>query len=208
MNGGENEEQHFLVGGSGCALIFYKARNSKDEPLANRVAAFVTMGPISHVELRFSDGKCLSVYAGEEVFLRERTYTNPQYVQYHLAVRGSAEKKMREFAQAQVGKRFNGWGMIRSALPLMWRTSDGHRNEGKWFCSELIVAVLQAGGLCAGLNRSTVSPNTLYRFCKNQTGALRTALAVNPHNLARYGQVLKIDSIIGSRMGKSGQVRM
>ncbi len=201
------EDEQFLVGTKGCALIFYKARNSKDEPLANRLAAWITMGPISHVELRFSDGKCLSVYAGEEVFLRERTYTNPQYVQYHLAVRPAAETKMREFATLQVGKNFNGWGMIRSALPLLWRRSDGHRTSGRWFCSELIVGVLQAGGLCTGLNRSTVSPNTLYRYCKSQTGALRTALAVNKHNLQRYGQVLKIDSILGGRPLRPTNVR-
>ena len=197
MAGDTDEERKLLIGTAGCALIFYKAKNTSEEPFANRLAAFITMGPISHVELRFSDGKCLSVYAGEEVFLRERTYSNPQYVQYHLAVRPQAEVNMRAFADGQVGKFFNGWGMIRATLPLLWRRSDGHRAHGKWFCSELIVGALQAGGLCKGLNRATVSPNTLYRYCKSQTGALRTALGANRHNLERYGKVLKIDSIVG-----------
>ena len=47
----------------------------------NRLAACVTGGKVSHVEVRFPDGLSCGIYNEETVFLKKRSYSNPQYLQ-------------------------------------------------------------------------------------------------------------------------------
>lgn len=62
-------------------IVFYTVKHDKSEPWINRLAAYVTKGNVSHVELRFPDGVSTGIYNGEDVFMRSRSYANPQYVQ-------------------------------------------------------------------------------------------------------------------------------
>lgn len=158
----------------------------------NRLAAWLTgTSGISHVELRFSNGESLSVYQNETVFLRRRGYSNNQYVIMPLSgVSRQGEALMYTFARGQVGKAFNAWGMRRAALPwLFHRSTDGARDGGLWFCSELVASTLQQSGYLGGLSANAVSPNALYSIaCKGRsydgeygdvTGPLNSALGMN-----------------------------
>tara|TARA_Y100000114_G_C11657184_1_gene277170 strand:+ start:341 stop:559 length:219 start_codon:yes stop_codon:yes gene_type:complete len=62
-------------------IIFYAVRNDSEEPMLNRVAACVTGGKVSHVEVRFPDGLSCGIYNEETVFMKRRSYSNPQYLQ-------------------------------------------------------------------------------------------------------------------------------
>jgi hypothetical protein len=170
------------------ALIFYRVSTAPDEPWVNRLAAYLTgSGGMSHVELRFTTGESLSVYQDETVFLRRRGYSNNQYVIMPLSgVSRVGEQQMRKFALEQVGKRFNGWGMRRAALPwFLHRGMDGTEPEGKWFCSELVTATLQQSSYLSGLVPNSVSPNALYTIaCQGRSYAGEYGALSNPLNAA------------------------
>lgn len=74
---------------------------------------------------------------------------------------------------------------------MLWRRSDGHREQGKWFCSELVTAILQAGGVLTGVSTGKMSPNTLHRRCVRQDG-FRCALTVNTHIMQNQRKSLSI----------------
>eukprot|EP00960_Hanusia_phi_P018129 533121-Hanusia_phi.AAC.1 len=57
-------------------LLFYKAQ--ADDHAINRVVAMLDP-PFVHVELRFEDGIASSIFAGEVLFFRPRTFANPHY---------------------------------------------------------------------------------------------------------------------------------
>jgi hypothetical protein len=121
------------------------------------------------VELRFSTGESLSVFAGETVFLRRRGYSNDQYSIMPLSgVSPGGESQMLAFARQQVGKRFNRNGMHRAVLPTgcCRRRTDGHAASGVWFCSELVAATLQQGGYLSGVATNACSPNLLYGIAR------------------------------------------
>jgi hypothetical protein len=194
-NAGKHEEKGPLLGSAhrhALGVVFYKVRHDKGEPFMNRLAAFVTGGTCSHVELRFPDGNSTGIYSGEEVFMKQRSYSNPQYLQYEISVTPDQMHRMRCFANRQVGKKFNKWGMYRASLPFFWKQSDGHLDDGTWFCSELALATLQAGSICTGKKPGQFSPNTLYSFCKRGKFGIRPVLTVNQHILQQDGLKLNV----------------
>jgi len=144
------------------ALVFYKV-SAEGPSVVNRMAAYLTgTAGMAHVELRFRDGRSVSVFQDEKVFLKKRGYSNQHYRALGISVPAAQEARMIAFAERQVGKNFNYWGLRRSAVPLLWRTSDGTTENGVWFCSELVLATLQAGGMMPLGHPATSSPNALY----------------------------------------------
>lgn len=153
------------------ALVFYRVLD--DEPSwVNRWAAWLTgTAGMSHVELRFRDGRSLSVFQDETVFLKKRGYSNRQYRIASISVSQRAEAKMQEFAQEQVGKKFNRWGLYRGVLPWPFaRKTDGHLKNGRWFCSELVTATLQAGGALLHTAPNVATPNQLFDVTQRGIG--------------------------------------
>lgn len=98
---------------------------------------------------------------------------------------------MRQFADRQVGKQFNKWGMYRASLPGLWRRSDGAGSGGTWFCSELAAATLQAGGVIGLHDAGRVSPNALHKICSGKRG-LNCALTVNKGIMSRSKAALTV----------------
>jgi hypothetical protein len=170
------------------ALVFYKI--GADEPSAvNRLAAYLTgTAGMAHVELRFRTGESLSVFQDETVFLKKRGYSNAQYRAIAISVEPAAEQRMLNFAREQVGKGFNAWGLRRSPLPWpLFRSCDGSVDDGLWFCSELVTAALQVGGLLSDLVPERSSPNMLYSIAQAGVAGSRVSglnAAIAPSRLA------------------------
>lgn len=173
-------------------VVFYSVRHDKNEPLMNRVAAYITGGSCSHVELRFPDGNSTGIYNEETVFMKNRSYSNPQYIQYEISVTPDQMHRMRCFANRQVGKGFNKWGMYRASLPFLWKKSNGHEEDGTWFCSELALATLQTASICTAMEPGQFSPNTLFKMCKNGEQGMRPVLTVNQNILHQEGKALQL----------------
>jgi len=168
-----------------------------EESTVNRAAACLTGSDgMSHVELRFRCGESLSIFQQETVFLKKRGYSNPNYRIVDLNVSPSSESQMYSFARLQVGKRFNKSGLYLALLPWPLRpASSGHQADGRWFCSELIVRTLQAGGMLTTVDATAASPNSIYRAVNSSiSGRLTWSLnaAISASTLAMRNKVAQM----------------
>lgn len=100
-------------------LMFYQPKPS--DPWLNRAVAWVD-GPFSHVELGFSDGHACSIFGGEKVFMKKRTFANLQYSMHSIAMSTAEVHEIRRFchaaAEAEVGFDEVGMYSVHLARPL------------------------------------------------------------------------------------------
>lgn len=75
-------------------LMFYQPE--KNDPWMNKVVAWLDK-PFSHVEIGFHDGYASSIFDGETVFYRQRTFSNPQYTMQAIAVSEEQLRLLRMF---------------------------------------------------------------------------------------------------------------
>lgn len=145
-------------------------RPPPNDPFINRAVAWID-GPFSHVELGFEDGMASSIYAGEQVFMHRRTFSNPNYTIISIPVTHDQERKAREFCIDHSLKKieFDGLGMYTARLPGVLRAILGafsSSGKEKTFCSKYVVQVMQHIGMewFMGVNPSTTSPSMVHRI--------------------------------------------
>ena len=68
---------------------------------------------------------------------------------------------------------FNLLGMLWNFAPFTSSTCIMHR-QNTYFCTELLVKILQEGGVFLDVDPSTVSPNKLYDMCIQSKRAIIT----------------------------------
>jgi len=152
-------------------LLFLRA--AADDHWLNRLVSHLDP-PFCHVELEFdtSSGPPLatSLFADESVFLRPRTFANPNYHILTLNVSDTAYARMLRLASdtAARGVRFDSHGMWCSILPC---SLCAPRRADRTFCSAYVTTLLQEGGV-RGVERlapERARPSTLYRLlCHSQ----------------------------------------
>eukprot|EP00960_Hanusia_phi_P078147 768787-Hanusia_phi.AAC.1 len=120
-------------------LLFYRVQPV--DHWINRLVALLDP-PFVHVEVCFEDGMASSIFAGERVFFRHRTYANPHYAIETLPVDPTGYNAMYAYCQqrAASGVDFDNLGMVLAALPVCW-----HTPPDRTFCSRHVAEVLQAG---------------------------------------------------------------
>lgn len=153
----------------------------------NRLVAWADP-PYCHVEIEFDNnrnGPCLasSIYAGETVFMRERTYANPNYSTITLHVEDIAYQRIFNYCKkaAKSGVPFSSSAMYVSYLNNSWISACcGHKNGT--FCSMYVTEALQAGNVMElrGIDARTMSPSLLYRILK---ASQSTCLSVVPYKM-------------------------
>lgn len=108
-----------------------------------------------------------SVYAGESVFLRPRSFANPNYTVLTLNVTDRAFERMLAMASesAAAGVSFCGRSMYLSYFPFCCNTLP----PGKTFCSAYVTQVLKTGGVpeAQSLRPERMRPSTLYRVLQS-----------------------------------------
>lgn len=154
-------------------IALYKSTNGNW--LDGAINAFSGFGGYSHVELVFSDGVSFSstsrgndgscVYANGRPKPDGTRFKNIDYrahpdrwTQVHLGVGPDAEWLMWQFAQSELDARYDFAGCARFVLPF-WK-----EHKTKWFCSEIVLATLQHGGMLKGHVPHKTSPNRLARL--------------------------------------------
>jgi hypothetical protein len=152
-------------------VMFLKA--VPGDPWVNRLVSALDP-PFCHVEIEFdmSDERPLlggaptmasSIFAGESVFLRPRSFANPNYTIITLNVTDAAFARMYKYAEnaAARGTRFSNVAMYLSFLPAGCHAPHADHT----FCSAYVTSVLQAGGVheTRRLTPSRVRPSTLHR---------------------------------------------
>lgn len=100
-------------------------------------------------------------YAIEAVLPRVRATTPADVIISHSAhewrqIAAPDEAAAWAYGQAQIGKLYDIGGII--ALPFQRRD---WQSDGRWFCSELVAAMLAAGGLALFSDASRVTPEMI-----------------------------------------------
>ena len=154
-------------------LAFYTGLGTS-EPWINRATAWCT-GKYMHVELVFAtpgtvaaDGgnmggrvvEACGVWQGETVFLRPKRFGKTCWEWRALSLPPATVDAVYRFCQAQARAQrpFNKSGLYRSLTPCP-RPTDGTQ----WFCSELVVSALQAGGMLLDAVAAASTPTSVYR---------------------------------------------
>jgi len=131
---------------------------STTNTLGGALIRFGTMSNWCHVDLLFNDGILIGATSKgvERMTLRERLLGSYNVTEYRVdEIELPQEDKAREFAEAQVGKKYDFTAVLAFALP--WRTNWDEPT--RWFCSELVAACVNQGGVTiARKNMWRVSP--------------------------------------------------
>ena len=159
-----------------------------DHPL-NRLVAKVSQHPFCHVELELGDGRAFSIFDGGTVFLRQKTFANPNYVLLSVAVTEAEHAAVSKFCADSVANKleFDNTGMFGAYFRPRCVPNTPSLHTGKTFCSKIITEALQRGGIpeVARMNASCVTPSALYTALR---GSERLSIGSVP---ARHQQLMR-----------------
>ena len=113
-----------------------------------------TRSPYSHVELLFSDGQKFSAVPGVGTRFAPASPIESQcWDILVLPTTVEQEAKIRAFCEREVGCKYDWRGIFFSQIIRMRRHC-----MGRWFCSEVCTAGMQAGGFMPSATPCTLSP--------------------------------------------------
>jgi hypothetical protein len=150
-------------------VLFLRA--APDDHWVNRLVSALDP-PFCHVEIEFDLGSgggelgalASSIYADETVFLKQRTFANPNYAIVTLNVTDAAFDRMLAFARRASEREvaFSASAMYLSFLPHCCNTLGSDRT----FCSAYVTSVLQVGGVqeVRGLVPCRMRPSSLFQI--------------------------------------------
>ena len=153
---------------STVSFAFYTGLGAS-EPLINRLTALIS-GRFMHVEIVFpaagasgAAGEHLAcgVWAGEKTFMRKKRFGKSCWVWKSISVTEAQKEAMRKFCALQARRKvpFSRMAMMRAVTPFP-RATDGRT----WFCSELCVAAMQAGGLLLDEVAAACTPSDVHEL--------------------------------------------
>ncbi|EKX35105.1 hypothetical protein GUITHDRAFT_118758 [Guillardia theta CCMP2712] len=149
-------------------LLFYQAQ--PNDHFMNRLVSWFDP-PYVHVEIRFEDGMASSVYAGETVFFRNRTYANPHYRIETFTVEDRDYQAMYRHCRLRAAHNvgFDGLGMYLAILPLISRNPPD-----RTFCSRYVTEVLQLGNVpeFVMLTPCRTTPSMLFKAVRSSNRTL------------------------------------
>lgn len=168
----EHEGGETKNGVSNCLLLHFY-RPPSDDVFINRAVSWVD-GPFSHVEIGWDDGMASSIYAGEQVFMHQRRFANPNYTVVPVQVSGDQADKARKFCcdKANAGIGFDAVGMYTSRLPFVCRKAiallasvASRKRVDSTFCSKYVTEVLQHISMpgFSDFDPSNMSPSSVHR---------------------------------------------
>lgn len=146
-------------------LLFYRAQER--DHFINRLVSWMDP-PYVHVEVRFEDGMASSIFAGEILFFRPRSFANPHY---HIETFMTDEPSYRDMylycqRRAAQNVRFDNLGMILAVMPVLSRTP-----ADRTFCSRHVAEVMQIGNVPEFLlltpHRTT--PSMIYKAVRSSS---------------------------------------
>ena len=150
---------------------FYSPRET-DDFINHIVTSFDP--PFSHCDVQFEDGMASSVFTGEKLYWRRRTFRKPGYSRITLSVDGEGYWRAYEMCVDRFAKEytFDAIGMYTLPLaPIMMDRGLGCRT----FCSRHCAEVLQAAGVRSmkTIDPRRATPSMLQRALKGD-GVIHT----------------------------------
>jgi hypothetical protein len=120
--------------------------------------------PYSHCDVQFEDSMASSIYSGECVYFKSRSFKKPGYSRITISADLPMYQKAYSLCKERADSKcaFDAFGMYTLPLSGMIATRD---RENYTFCSKHCTEVLQLAGVksVAGLNAGTVTPSMLYK---------------------------------------------
>ena len=154
--------------------------------ILNKVAAKIApatennVPPQIHVELFFPDelkrdtdlvsGQACSIHYNGKVFLQRKRFSRKQWNFRSLNTTQEQYDDVLAYCEGAVGCQFNHVGYFLQ--PLMWIKHDWPTFFGmkkRYYCSEICIEALKAGGVFPKKMRSQIHPQTLYAMLKDET---------------------------------------
>lgn len=113
--------------------------------LIARLIRWQTRSDYSHASLVFDDGAVIEAREGYGVRCLDSLQQRPgETIElYEIEMNEDQAQEIYDFALAQVGKGYD-WTMVARFVT---RRQESRSTTGKWFCSELVYAALQQGGI-------------------------------------------------------------
>ena len=122
----------------------------------------------THVELRFSDRMVISI-TNEGIHYEQRVLSSNGYSTFFkIDVSVKQEIEMKNLAQDIFNQKptFNWVGLVWNFAPLTNHCAVTRQNA--YFCTELIVMILQKADIFIGAIPHKTSPNQLFDMCMNE----------------------------------------
>ncbi len=120
----------------------------RERGFISSLIAWFSAGHVSHVDVVLAGGKLLGARADRVggvppgVQIRPHGYIDPVLiVEMDLLVSPEQEAVFYRFLQAQVGKPYDRIAILGFIVGRNWR------DDGAWFCSELVAAALENAGI-------------------------------------------------------------
>jgi len=179
-------------------LLFYKP--SHRDPFQNRLVAYFDK-PFCHVEMAFpekygdepweKDMWGTSIYQGETVFFKQKTYQRDGYFSVAIEVSQAQRIKIKEYCrmQAESSIGFSRMAMYLSYLPVQLMQVQGT------FCSKHVAHALLQGQVegLQSLNPSLVTPSSLYRTLINMKAPI---VQVIPSRMSEDSSQLSANTLL------------
>jgi hypothetical protein len=165
-----------------------------NNPLFNKLVAQVSEFPICHVELVFEDSMSFSIFSDTDLFFRQRSFANPDYILISLSVSPTEYFATYKFCSnaAQQNIKFSNIAMVAAyfqprACPCLNTTPSQHL--GYTFCSKIIVEALQFGGVAEvdDLTPCVTTPSSLYAAIKGSPRCLINLVPFKHEKLMHCG---------------------
>ena len=137
--------------------------------------------PQIHVELFFPDeesneqdlicGQACSIHYNGKVFLTRKRFSRSQWNFRSLDTTPEQYEAILSYCKEAVGCRFNHLGyFLQPVMKIDHSWAQDWFGFGKrYYCSEIVVEALKAGGVFPQSMRSQIHPETLYSILKDET---------------------------------------
>lgn len=149
--------------------------------LAAYMAPSSSSNPKIHVELFFPEGaqsgevvsgKACSIHYGGKVFLTKKNFSRKQWQFRTLNVTQTQHKKIKMFCETHIGESFNYLGYYLQPVKCKSLTPYHPQTLGfrpRWFCSEICVEALKAGGVLKDNTDASIHPQKLFDMLEDST---------------------------------------
>ena len=140
---------------------FYSPR--ENDHFMNRIVTSFDP-PFSHCDVQFEDGMASSVFQGENLYWRTRTFRKPGYSRITLAVDAEGYQRAYRMCHERFAQEYSFDAVGMFTLPLAPIVSLQDR-PCRTFCSRHCAEVLQAAGVRSvkNMDARTVTPSMLQR---------------------------------------------
>ena len=171
-------------------------RPEAKDPTFNKIVASMCKHGICHAEIVFEDNMAFSIFAGQSVFFRPRTLSNPGYELITLSVSPSEYNNTycfcKQAAEHDIG--FTDTGMLAAyfqpkGCPFI--NTGSSLDSGYTFCSKIVTEALQFAGVheVENLNPCTTTPSCLYEAVKDSQRKLLSTVPYKCEQLRLSGVI-------------------